>query len=152
MGMEIEIWKDIKGYERQYQVSSFGRVKSFDVIQEIRPNVFITRSGRILKQRLDTHGYPRVNLSVNGIRKTFLVHKLVANEFVPNPNGYTVVDHIDTDRTNCHYSNLKWVTTKENCNNPLSIKHKSEALKGKPKSETHKANLSKSLLRHNGVT
>ena len=143
----IEEWISINGFGEKYQVSNCGRVKSLDSVQEIRPNVFINRRGRILKQRLDSHGYYRVNLSGGGMRKTVLVHKLVAAAFVPNPNGYTVIDHIDTNRKNNIWTNLKWVTTKENCNNPLSVKHKSDAMKGKPKTELHRLHLSQSRKR-----
>lgn len=143
MGME-EIWKNIEEY---YQVSSEGRVRSLDRVQEIRKGVFIVKKGQILKQRIDNKGYYRVNLSINGRRKTVSVHRLVATAFCPNPDGRTVVDHIDTNRKNNNYLNLKWVTTKENCNNPLSIKHKSYALKGQPKSQEHRRNLSLSQLK-----
>lgn len=59
----------------------------------------------------------------------FFVHKAVAELFIPNPNNYTQVDHIDTNKHNNHYTNLRWCTQKMNSNNPLTRKHNSEAQK-----------------------
>ena len=67
-------------------------------------------------------GYPRVFL--NGIRTPQYVHRLVAEAFIPNPLGATDVDHIDGDKTNNRIENLRWVSHKENLNNP-NTKYKS---------------------------
>ena len=61
-------------------------------------------------------GYLQVHLS--GIHIPQLVHRLVAEAFIPNPLGLRDVDHIDGDRTNNNLTNLRWVSHKENCNNP----------------------------------
>ena len=60
------------------------------------------------------HGYLRVYISHNEIKKHKRIHRLVAEYFIDNPYGYDVVHHIDNDKTNNHYTNLKWVTNKEN--------------------------------------
>ena len=59
----------------------------------------------------------------------FYVHKAVAELFISNPNNYSQVDHIDTNKHNNHYTNLRWCTQKMNSNNPLTRKHISEAQK-----------------------
>lgn len=60
----------------------------------------------------------------------FYLHKAVTELFIPNPNNYPHIDHIDTNKHNNHYTNLRWCTQKMNSNNPLTRKHNSEAQKG----------------------
>ena len=94
----FEIWKDVKGYEGKYQVSSFGRVKSF------------ARNGRILKPALNKNGYLLVNLWNNNHSKSFYVHRLVAEAFIPNPLNLRFVNHKDECKTNNFVENLEWCT------------------------------------------
>lgn len=85
-------------------------------------NYLITESGRVinkksdreLKPAIDKDGYKRVLLMIKGQRKMFYVHRLVALHFVPNPNNYPVVDHLDGNKQNNFPSNLEWVTVGEN--------------------------------------
>lgn len=101
----VEIWKDIEGYEGLYQVSNAGRVKSF-----IARNGVTNKEGHILSAN-SCRGYPSVRLcKSDGSRKTFLVHRLVAAAFVPNPNGYNEVNHKDENKLNGTASNLEWCT------------------------------------------
>lgn len=116
-----EIWKPVKDYPN-YMVSSIGRVKSL--------NYSRTGKEKILKLSKNKKGYLKVDLYKDGVRKLFLVSRLVAFAFIPNPKGKPCIDHIDTNKENNRVENLKWVTNKENCNNPLSRKHNSEARKG----------------------
>lgn len=92
-----EIWKDVKGYECLYQVSNFGNVKSL-----IRNKILILSYSH--------NGYRLVSLQ----RKTFRVHRLVAEHFIPNPNNYPCVNHIDSNRKNNDVSNLEFCTHKQN--------------------------------------
>lgn len=113
----IEEWKDIEGYEELYQVSNLGRVRS---LGNGSSNV---SKERIMKPYKEKKGYLRVRLCKNGKYKHFLIHRLVANAFIPNPNNKPFIDHIDTNPSNNKVDNLRWVTNKENCNNPLTINH-----------------------------
>lgn len=108
--MMNEIWKDINGYEELYQVSNFGNVKSL--------NYRNTDEEKILKNRKDKGGYLRVFLCKNKKRKYYLIHRLVALAFIPNPDNKPCIDHINTDRTDNRVCNLQWCSHKENSNNP----------------------------------
>ena len=102
----IEVWKDIKGYEGLYQVSNIGRVKSLT-----RTNC---RKENILKQTNRGNGYYCVSLSKNNIVKTFCVHRLVAEAFIPNPNNFPCVNHINEDKLDNRVENLEFCTIQYN--------------------------------------
>ena len=96
-----EQWKAVVGYEGIYEVSNYGKVRN-------------VKTGRILKLGKSKNGYLRVGLHKNGKQKYFLVHRLVAIAFIPNPDNKETVNHIDEDKTNNHVCNLEWMTQKEN--------------------------------------
>lgn len=120
-----EIWKDIEDYEG-YQVSNLGRVRSLDRYNS--RGYWI--KGCILKPTMDKKGYLNVGLSKNNQGKTFKVHRLVALHFIPNIENKPEIDHINTIKTDNRAINLRWVTPKENSNNPISLVNKSESKKG----------------------
>lgn len=108
----METWKDILEYEGLYQVSNYGNVKSLKRTVKSR---FKTRTVRERNLKLGKRGqYRTVTLSKNDNQKTFSVHRLVAMAFVPNLKGENEVNHIDENPENNNFSNLEWVSHKEN--------------------------------------
>lgn len=96
--------KEVKGFEGLYTVDEYG-------------NVYSIRKHKYLKPRLDKDGYERVHLCNHKVNdKMAFVHRLVAEAFVSNDNPLvnTTVDHIDANKLNNHYSNLRWMTPSEN--------------------------------------
>lgn len=97
-----EVWKDVKGYEGRYQVSNLGNVKTLNFMgRGIETN---------LKKSMSPQGYEVVRVG----DKLELVHRLVAEAFIENPNNYPIVNHIDENKTNNMASNLEWRTHKYN--------------------------------------
>lgn len=103
-------WRPVEGYEDCYEVSRSGLVRSV-------PRDFgygVIDKPKLLAFDPDRGGYLRVRLCKDGKKRGWFVHRLVAQAFVPNPDGKPFVNHIDEDRTNNHASNLEWVYTCEN--------------------------------------
>lgn len=114
-----EIWKPISGYEGLYEVSNLGRIKSLRRNGTIRGDKIISpnTSGR----------YARIGLR-NKERMFFSVHRLVAMAFLPNPNHLPQVDHINGDCYDNRATNLRWVTVKQNINNPITLKRHNDKM------------------------
>lgn len=108
-----EEWRDIEGYKGKYQVSSMGNVKSL--------NYNNTGGEKILKPGKNKGGYLYVNLWKNNKGKNVTIHRLVATAFIDNPKNKPHIDHINTIRDDNRACNLRWVTQKENNNNPISV-------------------------------
>lgn len=100
----IEIWKDIKGFENIYQISNYGRIKSYKKNKE----------GKILKNTNKKGDYLSVILQYKDNIKYTRIHRLVALAFIPNPNNYNEINHIDGNKQNNHVENLEWCTHKQN--------------------------------------
>ena len=96
--------KEIEGYRGKYIITDTGKV-------------YNNYTGVLMKTRLIA-GYPHVGLRVydgkSSIQKLFKVHRLVAKYFIPNPNSYPIVNHIDGNKLNANVSNLEWTTYKGN--------------------------------------
>lgn len=105
-----EIWKDIEGYEGLYQVSNTGKVKSF---RQGKRNG--ASNEYLLKLTLNANGYPQIMLyrSPND-RHKHLVHRLVAQAFIPNPDNLEAVNHKDENPLNNNVDNLEWCTLSYN--------------------------------------
>jgi hypothetical protein len=114
-----EIWVDIKGYEGQYQVSNTGYVKS-------------VKRNRILKAT-NIKGYLQISLSSQGKIKKCLIHRLVAEAFIPNLENFPQVNHKDENTMNNSVENLEWCTVEYNANygrhnSKISISHLNRTL------------------------
>lgn len=106
---EFELWDGLK-----IKVSSDGVIETLDHTS-IRKNGRVdNRKGKVLKPKIDRYGYKVITLSHNGKRKSYTVHRLVAEAFISNPLNKKTVNHIDGNKLNNDISNLEWSTEKEN--------------------------------------
>lgn len=126
-----EIWKAIPGYEGYYEVSNTGRVKS--ITRTIIDKRGITHyiEEKEIYIRINNNGYKTVSLSKEGIRKMFLIHRLVAIAFLPNPDNLPIVNHKDENPANNNVENLEWCNYKYNSNYGTSKKRMSQSKQNK---------------------
>ena len=110
-----EVWKSIFDYPN-YQVSNLGRIRSL-------------KRYKILKQFNRPLGYKGIHLNKFGKAKTFAVHRLVAEAFIPNPNKYPCVNHKDENPSNNCVSNLEWCTYQYNNTYGTTIERKIKTYK-----------------------
>ena len=111
-----EIWKDIKDYEGLYQGSNWGRAKSLDRYIKGKGHSLQFKKGRILKPMKDSNGYLKVRLCDGEKSKTFNLHRLIAETFIPNTNNYKEVNHKNEIKTDNRVENLEWCDRKYNQN------------------------------------
>lgn len=112
-----EIWKDIPGYEGRYMASNKGRIKALaKEISTCPKGIWTTRRlpERVLKCTATRLGYRSVEFGCGTLRERYLVHRLVAMAFLPNPLGLPHVNHIDACTSNNAVENLEWVTHQQN--------------------------------------
>lgn len=98
-----EVWNDVKGFECLYQISNYSRVRSL-------------KTNKILKCGIDEHGYYVINLydKENKKRRYVSLHRLLAENFIPNLENKSQVNHKDGVKANCYLYNLEWNTPSEN--------------------------------------
>lgn len=111
-----ECWKDIEGFEGMYKISSYGDIYSY-------------KTNKILKP-IKSHGYLKVFLYKNNSRKSYLIHRLVAESFIPNPNNFPVINHKNENKSDNHVCNLEWCSFKYNANYGTRNERMSSSLKG----------------------
>ena len=97
-----EVWKPLPGFEQQYELSNMGRIWNLT-------------SGMFIKNQIDQYGKSRIIIKYGHPRKSVAipVYKAVAIAFVPNPNGYSLIKHLDKCLFNNHHTNLAWVADEE---------------------------------------
>ena len=108
--------KDIENFEGLYAVTSCGKVWSY-------------KSKKFLKPGNNHKGYLQVGLSKNGERKWYLIHRLVAEAYLPNPENLPQVNHKDENKTNNCLQNLEWCDQKYNNNYGTRTEKVSNSLK-----------------------
>ncbi len=106
-----EEWRDILGYEGIYSVSNTG------LVRRVKGK---WSSGRILKQH-DMKGYRHVSLCKQGKCKGYIVHRLVAQTFIPNPNNHPMVNHRNGDKKCNLVYNLEWCTHQQNVDHSIYV-------------------------------
>lgn len=115
VGFIGEEWRDIKGYEGYYQVSSLGRVRSVERAVRVG-DFFVTRRSKIRKISKRSNGYYGLLLSKDDVNTNFNIHRLVAETFIPNPFNLPQINHKNEDKSDNRVENLEWCSAKYNSN------------------------------------
>ncbi|WP_051289353.1 NUMOD4 motif-containing HNH endonuclease [Chryseobacterium daeguense] len=112
-----EIWNDIEGFEKLYQISNFGRVKGINYTKStnrgaIKFNFLFPE--RILEGSITRYGYRKFILSKDGKQTSHFLHRLIAKAFIPNPEKLYTVNHKDGNKLNNDIENLEWLSLGDN--------------------------------------
>lgn len=102
--MDLEEFIDLKDFEGLYKINRKGEILGL-------------KYNKILKQRLNNDGYYCIDLSKNAKKKNLRIHRLIALNFLENPDNLPEIDHIDRNRTNNNIENLRWVSRDDNQKN-----------------------------------
>lgn len=120
-----EIFRAVDRYPN-YEISSHGRIRN-------------AKTGRILKSNMDKQGYCITRLSHENKKETLSVHRLVAKAFIENNQNTNVVDHIDRNRANNNFENLRWTNQAGNQRNRKISSNNTSGTKGVHFSKAHQA-------------
>lgn len=101
-----EVWKDIEGYEGKYQISNLGNVKSLNYRGQ--------GYAKNLVPKVNNYGRLWVELMKDGVKRQFLIHRLVGMAFIPNPDNLPQINHMDENPRNNRMDNLEWCTGEYN--------------------------------------
>lgn len=112
--MVEELWKPVVGMEKDYLVSSRGRVKALGKEWKTGRYGHRRKSDERIMNLSKRSGYPQVAVSTSGKKNSYMVHRLVAEAFIPNDENKPYVNHIDGNKANNNVENLEWVTPLEN--------------------------------------
>lgn len=132
----MEEWREVPNTSGVISVSSLGRV--WDNRKDCQIKVYVN----------PRNGYVEFQKSINGKKRHFKVHRLVAQAFIPNPNNLSDVNHIDENKTNNQVSNLEWMSHYDNMHYGSCLSRISKSLKGRRQTEDNKQKISASLKRY----
>lgn len=104
----MEIWKTIPDTFNLLEVSNCGRVRS---LMRGKPCV--------LKTQINRKGYHKIRVTIKRIRKSYSVHRLVAQAFLDNPDNLPQVNHKDGNKNNNSVENLEWINNKDNAHHAI---------------------------------
>lgn len=142
ISLEGEVWKPVDWIQPTwYAVSNLGRIVSFSrIINKIRLGTPVSayKPHKVMTPILRKDGYYHIKLS-DGIQARYvLLHRIIAKAFIPNPNNYPYIDHIDTNPSNNDILNLRWCTASMNRRNPITQEKERRAFKGVFNNKTSK--------------
>lgn len=121
--MSHDEWKPVVGFEKYYLISKKGELKS------LHPTVRTNRPGGLMTPRKSKRGYVFVDLRQDGSRRMVNVGRLVAEAFIPNPNNYPLVRHLNDVKDDNRVENLAWGTTTDNSQDAVRNKVHPESRK-----------------------
>lgn len=117
----METWKDVENYVGYYQISNNGRIRSLDRVSINKDGIKRILKGKIMNPAIGPHGYYTICLRKKGLRETARIHRLVAVEFIENPNNLPIINHKNEIKTDNRVENLEWASYAYNVNYGTSL-------------------------------